>query len=55
MILAAVQQQGLIKAFEPTIELAWNRFRDLLDSQGNDGLLGSRDSRYDRCQFFSLK
>ena len=38
------EQQGLIKAFEYTFELAWNTLRDLLRSQGNDGLLGSRDT-----------
>ena len=38
------EQQGLIKAFEVTYELAWNTLRDLLRSQGNAGLLGSRDT-----------
>ena len=38
------EQQGLIKAFECTYELAWNTLRDLLRSQGNAGLLGSRDT-----------
>ena len=38
------EQQGLIKAFETTYELAWNTLRDLLRSQGNAGLLGSRDT-----------
>lgn len=38
------EQQGLIKAFEYTFELAWNTLRDLLRSQGNAGLLGSRDT-----------
>ena len=38
------EQQGLIKAFEYTCELAWNTLRDLLRSQGNAGLLGSRDT-----------
>ena len=28
------EQQGLIKAFEYTYELAWNTLRDLLRSQG---------------------
>ena len=37
-------QQGLIKAFEYTFELAWNRLRDLLRSQGDTTLLGSRDT-----------
>jgi nucleotidyltransferase substrate binding protein (TIGR01987 family) len=38
------EQQGLIKAFEYTFELAWNTLRDLLRSQGNEELLGSRDT-----------
>jgi nucleotidyltransferase substrate binding protein (TIGR01987 family) len=38
------EQQGLIKAFETTFELAWNTLRDLLRSQGNNELLGSRDT-----------
>jgi len=38
------EQQGLIKAFEYTFELAWNTLRDLLRSQGAATLLGSRDT-----------
>ena len=38
------EQQGLIKAFEYSFELAWNTLRDLLRSQGNAMLLGSRDT-----------
>ncbi len=38
------EQQGLIKAFETTFELACNSLRDLLLSQGNATLLGSRDT-----------
>ena len=38
------EQQGLIKAFEYTYELAWNTLRDLLRSQGDASLLGARDS-----------
>ena len=38
------EQQGLIKAFEYTFELAWNTLRDLLRSQGAASLLGSRDT-----------
>ena len=38
------EQQGLIKAFEYTFELAWNTLRDLLRSQGNASLYGSRDT-----------
>ena len=38
------EQQGQIKVFETTFELAWNTLRDLLRSQGNADLLGSRDT-----------
>jgi len=38
------EQQGLIKAFEYTYELAWNSLRDLLRSQGDATGLGSRDT-----------
>ena len=38
------EQQGLIKAFEYTFELAWNTLRDLLLNQGAASLLGSRDT-----------
>ena len=38
------EEQGLIKPFEYTFELAWNTMRDLLRSQGDASLLGSRDT-----------
>ena len=38
------EKQGLIKAFEFTFEPSWNTLRDLLRSQGNANLLGSRDT-----------
>ena len=38
------EQQGLNKAFEYCFELVWNSLRDLLRSQGNATLLGSRDT-----------
>ena len=38
------EQLGLIKAFEYCFELGWNTLRDLLRSQGNATLLGSRDT-----------
>ena len=38
------KQQGLIKAFEYCFELGWNSLRDMLRSQGNATLLGSRDT-----------
>jgi len=42
--LNAREEQGLIKAFEYTFELAWNSLRDLLKSEGNADLVGSRDT-----------
>jgi nucleotidyltransferase substrate binding protein (TIGR01987 family) len=42
--LNAREEQGLIKAFEYTFELAWNTLRDLLKSEGNADLVGSRDT-----------
>jgi hypothetical protein len=38
------EQQVLIKPFEDPFELAWNTLRDLLRSQGDATLLGSRDT-----------
>lgn len=38
------EQQSLIKAFEYTLELAWNTLRGLMCSQGNAALLGSLDT-----------
>ncbi|MCT0218460.1 nucleotidyltransferase substrate binding protein [Synechococcus sp. CS-1329] len=43
-VLNEREEQGLIKAFEYTFELGWNTLRDLLRSQGNADLLGSRDT-----------
>ena len=43
--LSELEQQGLVKAFEFTYELAWNTLRDLLRSRGNSTvILGSRDA-----------
>jgi nucleotidyltransferase substrate binding protein (TIGR01987 family) len=44
------EQQGLIKAFEYVFELGWNTLRDLLRSQGNETLLGSRDTLREACR-----
>jgi nucleotidyltransferase substrate binding protein (TIGR01987 family) len=38
------ERQGLIKAFEYCFELGWNTLRDLLLTEGNAGLIGSRDT-----------
>jgi nucleotidyltransferase substrate binding protein (TIGR01987 family) len=42
--LTDLEQQGLIKAFEFTHELAWNTFKDFLESRGASNLFGSKDA-----------
>ena len=42
--LSDIEQQGLIKAFEFTHELAWNVMKDYFEYQGNASLMGSRDA-----------
>lgn len=42
--LNELEEQGLIKAFEYTHELAWNVLRGYLLSQGNPAIHGSRDA-----------
>lgn len=42
--LNELEQQGLIQAFEYTFELAWNTIKDFFESQGETGILGSRDA-----------
>lgn len=42
--LNELEQQGLIKAFEFTHELAWNVLKDYFEYQGNSGINGSRDA-----------
>ena len=37
-----LEQQGLIKGFEITYELAWNTLKDLLQDQGYTSILGSK-------------
>lgn len=39
-----LEEQGLIKAFEYTYELAWNSMKDFYESQGETGIQGSRDT-----------
>ena len=41
--LSELEQQGLIKAFEYTYELAWNLLKDYLEYQGFTNMAGSRD------------
>lgn len=42
--LSLIEKQGLIKAFEFTYELAWNVMKDFFSYQGNNDIMGSRDS-----------
>jgi nucleotidyltransferase substrate binding protein (TIGR01987 family) len=42
--LSEIEQQGLIKAFELTHELAWNVIKDYFEYQGTTGIMGSRDA-----------
>jgi nucleotidyltransferase substrate binding protein (TIGR01987 family) len=42
--LSELEQQGLIKAFEFTHELAWNVLKDYFEYQGNSNINGSRDA-----------
>jgi nucleotidyltransferase substrate binding protein (TIGR01987 family) len=41
--LSELEEQGLIKAFEYTYELAWNTLKDYLQYQGITNITGSRD------------
>ncbi len=40
--LNELEEQGLVKSFEYTFELAWNVLKDLLEAQGISGIIGSR-------------
>ena len=42
--LTPLEQQGFIKAFEFTHELAWKVMRDYFEYQGNTTITGSRDA-----------
>jgi nucleotidyltransferase substrate binding protein (TIGR01987 family) len=42
--LSLLEQQGLIKAFEFSRELAWNLMKDYAYFQGNSEIAGSRDA-----------
>lgn len=42
--LTELEQQGLIKAFEFTHELAWNTLKDYLEEQGYNGVIGSKNA-----------
>lgn len=42
--LSELEEQGLIKSFEYTYELAWNTLKDFLEFKGQSGIYGSRDA-----------
>ena len=42
--LSELEEQGLIKAFEYTYELAWSTLKDFLEFRGQSDLFGSRDA-----------
>ena len=42
--LSELEEQGLIKAFECTYELAWNVIKDYYEFQGESDIQGSRDA-----------
>jgi nucleotidyltransferase substrate binding protein (TIGR01987 family) len=42
--LSDLEQQGLVKAFELTFELAWNVMKDFLTMRGITGIIGSKDA-----------
>ncbi len=42
--LSELEEQGLIKAFEYTFELAWNVMKDYYEYQGVANIQGSRDA-----------
>src|SRR5215210_4167717 len=42
--LNELEEQGLIKAFEYTYELAWNTIKDYYEYQGATDIQGSRDA-----------
>jgi nucleotidyltransferase substrate binding protein (TIGR01987 family) len=43
-VLSELEEQGLIKAFEYTYELAWSTLKDFLEFRGQSDLFGSRDA-----------
>ncbi|MCI5130267.1 MAG: nucleotidyltransferase [Candidatus Electrothrix sp. EH2] len=42
--LSELEEQGLIKSFEYTYELAWNTLKDFLEFKGHTDIFGSRDA-----------
>jgi nucleotidyltransferase substrate binding protein (TIGR01987 family) len=42
--LSELEEQGLVKAFEYTYELAWNTLKDFLEYSGQTDIYGARDA-----------
>ena len=42
--ISDLEEQGLIKSFEYTFELAWNLIKDYYEYQGSPDIQGSRDA-----------
>lgn len=42
--LNKMEEQGMIKTFEYTYELAWNTIKDFYENQGETDIQGSRDA-----------
>lgn len=42
--LSELEEQGLVKAFEYTYELAWTSLKDFLEFRGQTEIYGSRDA-----------
>ena len=42
--LSELEEQGLIKSFEYTYELAWSTLKDFLEYRGQTDIFGSRDA-----------
>ena len=42
--LNELEEQGIIKSFEYTFELAWNTVKDFYEDQGDTGIQGSKDA-----------
>ena len=42
--LSSLEEQGLIKSFEYTYELAWKSIKDFYEFQGESNIQGSRDA-----------
>ena len=48
--LSELEEQGLIKSFEYTFELAWKTLKDFMEYSGQTDIYGSRDVIRKACQ-----